>query len=388
MPKSILYVIHNYKSFQKDPIDVMAKHFKNVYVLVRYKPIAEISKIIPINALKTHCKDYAIDLTDKPKNVHIYPIPLFYLPTQRSYKNLGEKHYKAILRTIEKNNIKFDIIHCHFTWSAGYVGMKLKEKFNKPLIITGHGYDVYDLPFRDKEWKDKITQVLNSADTITTVSKSNLEKLHELKIKTPIKVIPNGYNSDLFYPRDQKKCRQKLNVPLDKKVLLSVGNLVKIKGHKYLIQAMPKILEEFPDTILYIVGGGPLENKLNNLIQRLDLEEKVQLIGPKPHDEIPIWMNSADIFVLPSIQESFGVVQIEAMACGKPVIATINGGSEEILNKDSGLLVLPKNSEKLTFIIKAALQKKWDNKKIIEQSKKFTWKTISQNLLDLYKDNL
>jgi len=136
------------------------------------------------------------------------------------------------------------------------------------------------------------------------------------------------------------------------------------------------------------VGGGPLENKLNNLIQRLDLEEKVQLIGPKPHDEIPIWMNSADIFVLPSIQESFGVVQIEAMTCGKPVIATINGGSEEILNKDSGLLVLPKNSEKLTFIIKAALQKKWDNKKIIEQSKKFTWKTISQNLLDLYKDNL
>ena len=136
--KNILYIVHRYNSFQKDPIEIMAKHFNKVYVLVRYKPIAELSKILPINALEIHTKDYSIDLTNKPENVHVFPTPLFYLPTKRGYKNLGEKHYKAILKQIKKLNIKFDIIHCHFTWSAGYVGMKLKEKFNKPLIITKH----------------------------------------------------------------------------------------------------------------------------------------------------------------------------------------------------------------------------------------------------------
>jgi len=98
--KNILYVTHSYNSFQKDPIEIMAKHFKNVYVLVRYKPVAEISKILPINTLKTHRKEYAIDLKDRPENVHVYPTPLWYLPNNRGYKNLLYMHVSFISRNI------------------------------------------------------------------------------------------------------------------------------------------------------------------------------------------------------------------------------------------------------------------------------------------------
>ena len=116
---NILYIVHSYGSFQKDPIEKLSKYFKNVYVLVRYKPIAEISKLLPIDSLKNHTKDNVLDLTNKPENVHVYATPLWYLPTKRGYKNLGKKHFKAVEKQIEKLNIKFDIIHCHFTWSAG-----------------------------------------------------------------------------------------------------------------------------------------------------------------------------------------------------------------------------------------------------------------------------
>ena len=76
-------------------------------------------------------------------------------------------------KIIQKEKIEFDLIHAHFIYPSGYVGAKLKERYDKPLIITGHGHDVYDLPFRDAEWNAKIKGILNKADHIITVSKSN-----------------------------------------------------------------------------------------------------------------------------------------------------------------------------------------------------------------------
>jgi len=387
--KNILYIVHSYNSFQKDPIEIMAKHFKNVYVLIRYKPIAKVSKLLPINSLKNHAKNVVLDLTNKPKNVHVYSTPLWYLPTQKGYKNLGKKHYRAVLKQIEKHKIKFDIIHCHFTWSAGYVGMKLKEKFGKPLVITGHGYDVYSLPFKDKEWRDKITEVLNSANIITTVSNSNLKKLRKLKIKTPIEVIPNGFNSNLFKPMNKEKCKRELNLPLDKKIVLTVGNLVPIKGQKYLIKAVKEVLKEYPEVLCYVIGGGPLKNKLQTLINEMNLENNVKLMGRKPHNEIPLWMNAADVFVLPSIQESFGAVQIEALACGTPVVATINGGSEYIVtDKNVGLLMESRNPSQLGRGISNALGKRWSSDTIQKAAGKYSFSKLNLSTKNLYESLL
>ena len=161
--------------------------------------------------------------------------------------------------------------------------------------------------------------------------------------------IPNGYNHDSFLDLDSQNCRKQLGLPLEKKIILNVGNLYgEVKGHKYLIEAMNKVIEQRKDVLCFIVGGGKLENKLKKQISSAGLEDYIKLVGSKPYAEIPLWMNACDVFVLPSLRESFGVVQIEAMGCGKPVVATYNGGSEEIItSEDYGLLCEPKNSNQL-----------------------------------------
>lgn len=386
---SILYIVHSYNSFQKDSIEELAKYFKHIYVFVRYKPVAEISKIIPFDVLKTHVKGNAIDLFQKPKNISVYPTPLWYLPTDKSYKKLGDKHYEAVLKQIAKLDIHYDLIHSHFTWTSGYVGMKLKEAFNKPLVVTGHGYDVYKLPFVDKKWGIAISEVLNAADAVTTVSESNRTEMRTLGIQKTVDIIPNGVNGRLFRPLKQLKCRKELGIQPKAKMLLSAGNLAPVKGHAYLIKAMKNVIEKQPQSILYIIGEGSLKKKLQRLINKEDLADKVHLVGRKPHKEIAKWMNAADLFVLPSSKESFGVVQIEALACGTPVVATRNGGSEQIIAEgETGFLCKPEDPQSLFRCIAKALAGNWDSKVLADYSKRYEIEKTGKKYLNLYENLL
>jgi glycosyltransferase involved in cell wall biosynthesis len=340
---------------------------------------------MPIPALDPFKLDSKIDITNKQSNIKVYPTPILYGPFESQYKKLGDRHFKAVEKVLKKDNIKFDLIHSHFIWSSGYVGVKLKEKYNVPFIVTAHGYDIYDLPFRDEEWKEKIEYVLNAADYVITVSDSNLECIKKLNVKTPVKVIPNGFSSDLFYPRDLEECRKVLDAPLDKKIVLSVGHLFEVKGHKYLIEAMKEVVKQKKDTLCIIVGGGKLENKLENQIKKAGLQNYVKLVGGRPHDEIPIWMNACDVFVLPSLNEGNPTVMFECLGCGKPFIGTTVGGEPEIITSDNyGLLCEPATPKALAEKILTALDKEWDNKKILEYAKRFTWERIAKEILDVY----
>jgi glycosyltransferase involved in cell wall biosynthesis len=384
--EKLLVVGNMYRRLIKDTVVLTSQYFDQINVLVRYNPIVEFSNIIPINCLKPLRKKLIIDLKNNPGNVDVTTTPIFYAPTDSQYKKLGEKHFKAAEKTIDKNNIKFDLIHSHFTWSAGYAGAKLKEKYGVPFIVTAHGYDIYDLPFRDDEWKEKIKYVLNAADYIITVSNSNLECIKKLNVKTLVKVIPNGFNSNLFCPRESNECGKTLSLPLDKEIILTVGNLEVVKGHKYLIEAMKEVVKRNKNVLCIIVGSGKLKNKLEKQIKKAGLENYVKLAGGKPHDEIPIWMNACDLFVLPSFRESFGVVQIEAMACGKPVVATYNGGSEEIItSEDYGFLVEPANPKDLAEKILIALEKEWADEKIRKYAEQFRIENNVKEVLEVYK---
>ena len=384
----ILIISPMYATFVKDQIDQMAPHFHSVYVLVRTNPLAEISRIIPISYLIPFSVAQKIDLSTTPENVHVIQTPVIYLPTASGYEKLGRSHLKSVERCIKNHTIAFDLIHAHFTWSAGYVGSKLKETYAVPFIITAHGMDIYDLPFKNPFYTENITRILNSADRIITVSRNNLLSIRRLGIKKPVSVILNGYTASVFFPRDQKKCREELGLPQNKKILVNVAKLYDVvKGHEILIRAMQEVTKKRDDIVCYIVGDGELRTSLENLITELHLEHSVKIVGAKPHHEIPAWINAADVFVLPSLNEGNPTVMFECLGCGKPFIGTRVGGIPETISSDTyGLLSEPGNVQELADTILASLSREWDHEAILDYAHQFTWEILTQEILGIYKE--
>jgi glycosyltransferase involved in cell wall biosynthesis len=382
----LLIITHMYATFIKDQIDQMAPHFRSVHVLVRTNPFAEISRLIPISYLIPFSVAQKIDLSNTPENVHVIQTPVFYLPTASGYEHLGRNHVTSVEKVIKKHSLAFDIIHAHFTWSAGYVGSQLKETYGVPFIITAHGMDIYDLPFRNTFYTEQITHILNSADHIITVSRNNLLSIQKLGIKKPVSVILNGFDDHRFFPRDMQECRHAFGLPQNKKILVNVAKMYDVvKGHEILIRAMHEVIKKRDDVVCYIVGDGELRTSLEKLITELQLEHSVKIVGVKPHHEIPLWMNAGDIFVLPSLQEGNPTVMFECLGCAKPFVGTRVGGIPEIITNDAyGLLCEPGNVQELATAILASLNRDWDPALISAYAQQFTWQTITQEILGVY----
>lgn len=384
--KNILYIVHNYTSFQKDQIEEASKYFNKVYVLVRYKPITILANLLKIKFLQKYREENCIDLHDLPKNIEIFKTTVFYVPIDPFYKMLGELHFKKALKVIQKNNLKFDIIHSHFIWSSGYVGMKLSEMFNVPFVVTGHGYDVYLLPFKSNSWKEIFEKILNRANNILTVSSYNkgfIEKLVE--DKTKIYVAYNGISPKLFYPMNKNEARMELDIDSSKRVCVSVGNIIRVKGHEDLIRAISMLPREYNDVCLYIVGSGHLRSKLENLARQLNVSERIFFVGVKPHSEIVKWMNIADLFVLPSHKEGASVVTLESLACGIPVIGTKVGIVPEVIHSDDyGFTCDIEDPKGLSEAIQKGLSKDWDKEKIAKYGSQFTWEKTTDTIAKIY----
>lgn len=219
--------------FVKEQVKALARYVDEINV------ISPIPRSFGLRLNDKICKDYYFG------NTYVYFPRFFILPLNYFKKIKGSIQTKIIKKIIEKENINFDVIHAHFTWPSGYAGVKLAKKFNVPVVVTGHGYDVYDLPFRNKFWLNKIKWILFNSNHIITVSKRNFKILTEKLNVHPekISVIPNGFDSKRFRILSKKEARKDLGLPLNKDIILNVGNLIPVKGQKYLIQAM-KIVHE------------------------------------------------------------------------------------------------------------------------------------------------
>lgn len=381
--KNLLVIAHSYANFVKDQVEALSSYFNHIHVLVRHNPIADISDYVPINYLKPFRASSIIDPRGRPHNVSVIATNTIYLPTSSQYRKLGDKHFRVVDRVISEKNITFDLIHSHFTWTAGYVGAKLKEKYGVPFVLTVH---------ENRDWFVKehtsgypgIYYTWKSADEIIRVNRADVPALEQFNSR--VSSIPNGYAKDKFFRIGVGKARQLLGLPPYVKIILSVGQLVKRKGFDYLVDALGHIANAERDFLCLICGDGEQRNALGKRIRRLGLQEKVKLVGLIPHDKLYLWINACDVFVLPSLSESFGLVQIEAMACGKPVVATYNGGSEEIItSEDYGLLCKAADPDDLAEKVLMALEKEWDAEKIARYAEQFNWENVAKEVLKVYE---
>lgn len=281
------------------------------------------------------------------------------------------------VREIYKN-FKFDLVLATWAYPDAFGAALLAGLLKKPLIIKVHGSDINITTYFLR--KKMIAWALGQAQKVVAVSEPLKQKIIEMGIaKEKIVVIPNGVNTQHFKPMDQRQCREHLHLSLDKKYVIFIGNLTPVKGVKYLIEAFQYLPK---DIILNLIGDGELQAQLEQRVKELNFSDRINFIGRVSHDAVPYWMNAADIFCLPSLNEGCPNVVLEALACKTPVVATKVGAIPELLpTEDYGILTEPENSKMLAHSIQKALDKKWDL-----LSDKITisdWKTTAEKLFEI-----
>lgn len=360
-------------SFVKNQVDELKKYFKEVVVI---SPVPFSFEQYPKDKL---CSNYSYD------NVRVYYPRSFYIPIRYFRNVLVDNRLQVIEGLIKKEKVSFDIIHAHFTWPSGYIGVKLKSKYNVPVVITLHAnsarfYQEVNMNYSplNYAWKN--------ADALIRVNQKDvpvLKKFNENSFS-----IPNGFPSKLR-PLDQKECRESLGLPQNAKIIFTLGWLIERKGFNYLIDAMDIIFKKRRDVLCFIGGSGKLKDKLQGQINDLKLEDNVKLIGFIPDEVLPLWMNACDIFVLPSLSEGNPTVMFECLGCGKPFVGTKVGGVPEIIGSDDyGLLVELRNTQDLANKIEVALNKSWNKGKILNYAEQYRWENIAYQVQQVYCHSL
>ena len=195
---------------------------------------------------------------------------------------------------------------------------------------------------------DRLRQfLLHQVDLFLPVSHYTGGLLHKQDIPTDqTHVVPNGTDPNRFRPRDDTPLRQRLGLS-DRPLLLTVGRLVRRKGIDTVLRTLPALVESCPDLAYVVVGSGPDQSRLERLADRLGIHDRVRFVGEVDHDRLPLYYSAADLFVMPAREdppdvEGFGLVFLEANACGTPVIGARTGGiPDAISDGETGLLVPP-----------------------------------------------
>jgi teichuronic acid biosynthesis glycosyltransferase TuaC len=258
------------------------------------------------------------------------------------------------------------------------------------LILTVHedrNWFLNEIASGDK----KLLYAWRNADRIIRVNRADLKEFENINIdRSKLVYLPNGFSADQFKSIDKITARVKLNLPQDKQVLLNLAALETYKGQEYLIKSMKIVKASRKDVILYIVGKGSLRRALQSLIDKYDLQEMVILAGGnKPVEEIALWMNSCDFFVLSSLSEGNPTVMFEALGSGKPFIGTKVGGIPDIVvDENLGILVDPGDSNSLAKALLKAIDRDWNAKYISNYADQFTWYKIAEKTANLYRDIL
>lgn len=247
------------------------------------------------------------------------------------------------------------VFHAYWTL-AGLVAIAVKFFTSIPVVINLWGSDILftKLPVI---WY-LLCKILNRADAIICESQHFADQLIAKGISRQlITVLPNGVDLEQFKPLDKIPLRKQLSLPNDRPIIIAVGSLSHKKGHKYLLTALPKILESYGPVRVVIVGEGEFRSSLESTITKLNLADHVFLTGFQKGETIPHWLNAADIFVLPSLLEGTPNILLEAMACQLPVVATAVGGVGCVIEDgENGFIIPPRSDTRLAEAVISLLQ--------------------------------
>lgn len=385
---------------------------KDVLMLcVRYPPAP--------GGAETHVKSIKKELNDLGYSVEVYTSDLYKefpftrledvennrnVKRHRAFSLPGDLHYifyPSLLKSLASSD--FDIYHAH---SYGYfhvnAGALFKHIKDRPFVLTPHYHPEWSMwggkkrKFIRGVYDSLIAQkVIDSADRIIGVSRNEMKLLKD-KLDVPeekIRIIPNGIEEEEFTPiRDGNLFREKYGIKDE--LVLFTGRLATNKGLLTLVESMCEVLEEYPDTTFALVGEDEgMKSKIIEKAEKLGVRDSLLITGYiEDYDVFKSAYSAADVYVLPSEYEAFGIVLLEAMMCETPCIGTNVGGVPEVIEDGkTGYIVDYKRSEHLSKNMihlldddqKRRMMGKAGRKRVL---KKFTWERVAQQISDVYSE--
>ncbi len=305
---------------------------------------------------------------------------------------------KKMLDIIKKYGI--DVINAHWAIPPGFIATCTKRFHKRPIVITLYGAELWPAIKKNSRlmmWL--IKYAINNADKVVGISDATCNAGVTISGRKDIEILPDGIDTESFNPNvNGRGIRMKYGLADSYHMIFSSGRMVERKGFRYLIEAMPYVLEKFPDTKLIIGGDGPERKNLEHIAKKLGISEKVIFPGFIPDEDFPKYIKAADVFVLPSIVDSSGdtegsaTILLEAMACGTPVVGTKVGGVPYAI-KDGvgGFLVDEKNPYQLAEKIINLLKNRKVSGKMSKVGgeyieKKFSWDIIAIKYIEYFKE--
>jgi glycosyltransferase involved in cell wall biosynthesis len=335
--------------------------------------------------------------------------PWEFIPKEFIYGVLPELA-ENMVNFIKENSIDYDLYHGHYV-DAGIVALDVAKAMNKPVYFTAHSIGAWKQdqmggdPVEMEEkfnFRHRISEEVRVFENVNAQSLTSIvqhEKLNELYNYDAdnIVIIPPGVDVHHFYP--PKAGEKKIKTPLPEKYVFCLSRIDTNKGHDLLLHAWDIVRKEFPDVSLVIGGGSPNPKPrelgvfatMDKIIEEAGMQDSIVKVGYVADDMMRPFYQQAELFVMPSIFEPFGMTSQEAMACGTPVVASKFGGIRNtIINGYNGFLVDPSNPEEFAEAIMSLLRDDEKREEIGRNAYKvileeYSWEAIARRHISFYE---
>lgn len=320
-----------------------------VLAAIPYFPLAKATRL-PARAARLA----ALPGRERVHGIDVTYVRQLYLP--RVGLPVAVPLYRASLAPHRDALRSADVVLATWAYPDGCAAILEAKALGKPCVVKVHGTDVNDVLHR-RSVRAIAARVLPQADAIVAVSRPLAAELEALGVdRERIHLVHNGIDASLFAANERSKARHLLGLPQDERMVLFVGRLEERKGIFDLLDAFERIRSRI-DARLVLVGDGVAVSRVRTAAGR----GRIRVVGTRPHEEVARWMAACDLLVLPSWMEGTPNVVLEALSCGRPVVATRVGGIPDVLSDDrAGILVPPRDPAALADAIVAALHRVWD----------------------------
>lgn len=284
-----------------------------------------------------------------------------------------------LVRKLHKQ-IGIECIDAQYVYPDGFAATLIGKLLGIPVVVTAHGTDI-NLFSTFHLVRPMIRWTLKHSAGALGVSNALVEKMIVLGANRDTSgELGNGVDAELFHPDDRLAARQKLGIPEDAQMVLTVAALIPLKGHRFLITAIAELAARYPRLLLYAIGSGSERHNLEQQMEASGLQDRIKFAGQRPYDELPLWFSAANVSCLVSSREGWPSVLLESLACGTPVVATNVGAVAEILASSDLGIIVQQDSAAIARALAEALDRPWDRTAIVHYARQRTWETVALEL--------